>query len=312
MQLSPRLKLWLAVSLIAAYLGVGAIVLSATCIAVHGSSAGAAPRAALPKTAVPAATAASRAVLSESSVLLTVPAAVLPTENQLFVWPAEGYVSQGMTPRHPAGVDIASGLGSEIRAARDGTVYFVGGDPCCAYGNFIVTAHDEGWSTVYGHLSKFLVKVGDQVKQGQVIALSGDTGHVTGPHLHFEIRQAGRPVNPLDYLFPARFVEVDSATPPEMAAAPPVTSQEPAPTAVLSSDLSAADATVLGIAWMANNQEAAYTIEPSTCYAIQFGVNWLVTCKGQLDGCTRAGTCERYLSACVFEQPRLVTRFCPQ
>jgi biotin carboxyl carrier protein len=311
MQLPRRLKLWLVLSLIAAPLGVGAIVLSATCIAVHGSSAGAAPPASLPVTTVPA-SAAARAVLSESSVPLTVPTAVLPTENQLFVWPADGYVSQGMTPRHPTGIDIAAGVGSEIRAARDGTVYFVGGDPCCSYGNYIVIAHDQGWSTVYGHLSKFLVKAGDQVNQGQVIALSGDTGYVTGPHLHFEIRQNGRPVNPLDYLLPARFVEVDNGPPPRLAAAPPVVSQEEAaPTAVLSTDLSAADATVLGIAWMANNQEAAYTIEPSTCYAIQYSVNWLVTCKGQLDGCTRAGTCETYLSACVFEQPRLVTRFCP-
>jgi len=142
MQLSRTLKLWLAASLIAAPLGVGAIVLSATYIAVQGSSAGAAPPASLPATAT-ITPMADRAVLSESSVPLTVPTAVQPTENQLFVWPADGYVSQGMTPRHPTGIDIAADVGSEIRAARDGTVLFAGGDPCCSYGNYIVVAHDQ-------------------------------------------------------------------------------------------------------------------------------------------------------------------------
>jgi hypothetical protein len=212
-----------------------------------------------------------------------------------------------MTPRHPSGIDIASGTGGEVRAARGGAVSFVGGDPCCSYGNFIVIAHDDGWWTVYGHLSEFLVKQGDLVAQGQPIGLSGDTGYATGPHLHFEIRRDGRVVNPLDYLHPARFVQPEEPAP--VAAANPAA---PTATPVLSSDLSAADATVLGIAWMAGNQDAAYSIDPSTCYAIEYGVNWLVTCEGQLEGCARAGACERYLSACVFEQPRLVTRFCPQ
>jgi len=215
-----------------------------------------------------------------------------------FIWPADGHVSQGMTPKHPSGIDVGVPTGSEARAVRDGVVFFVGGDPCCSYGNFIVIGHDEGWSSVYGHLSKFLVKAGDQVKQGQVIALSGDTGYVNGPHVHFELRSEGRLVNPLDYLLPAR-------------PAPPYVPDTPAPSPTPKGpDLESGEATMLAMGWMSQNNAYAYTIDAATCYAMEQAINWLVTCKGTLQGCAGAA-CEAYLSACVLEQPRLIARFCP-
>jgi hypothetical protein len=322
-----RIRLWLAVGAITAPLGVGAIVFSAVLLANQGSSAGAAP----PPAALPSDTAAylppgllSRPLLGPAGVPMSmVPLGPpVPNANQLFIWPAEGYVTQGMTPRHPTGVDIAAPLDSEIRAVRDGTVFFVGGDPCCSYGNYIVIGHDDGWSSVYGHLNTFLVKPGDAVKQGQVIGLSGATGHATGPHLHFELRQNGAPVNPLDFFFPARFVEVDNGPQDTLSTSPSLPpadvfapAGEAVPTATDTpppAGLTAAEATVLGAGWMVQNQGAAYTIAAGTCNAIQYGINWLVTCEGTLAGCVGTGPCSRYLSACVFDQPRLITRFCPQ
>ncbi len=68
------------------------------------------------------------------------------------------------------------------------------------YGNVIILSHDGGYSTVYGHNSVNLVKKGQYVKKGSTIAKLGSTGNATGPHLHFEIRSGGKPVNPLSYL----------------------------------------------------------------------------------------------------------------
>jgi len=218
-----------------------------------------------------------------------------------FIWPADGDVSQAMTPKHPSGIDVAAPIGSEVRAVRDGEVFFVGGDPCCSYGNFIVIGHDDGWSSVYGHLSTFLVQAGDLVEQGQAIGLSGETGYVNGPHVHFELRSSGRPVNPLDHLWPARSVREARAT-PAMAPLPTATPR--------GADLFPEEATFLAVGWMSQNAPYAYTIDASTCYAMERGINWLVTCKGTLEGCAGAA-CERYLSACVLEQPRLIAQYCP-
>ncbi len=68
------------------------------------------------------------------------------------------------------------------------------------YGNVIILSHDEGYSTVYAHNSVNLVKKGQYVKKGSVIAKVGRTGNATGPHLHFEVRLSGKPINPLLYL----------------------------------------------------------------------------------------------------------------
>lgn len=100
------------------------------------------------------------------------------------------------------GIDIAMNVGDTVRAIMSGEVkrvdYEAGG-----YGNFIVIEHDNGMETRYAHLSRALVDAGQRVFSGQVIALSGNTGNSTGPHLHFETRVNGEAVNPLSLLSPA-------------------------------------------------------------------------------------------------------------
>ena len=120
-----------------------------------------------------------------------------------FVWPADGWFVQAMAAGHPAGIDIGLEMGAEVRAVRDGTVVFAGGDPCCVYGNFVIVQHDEGWSSLYAHLSAIDVRFGERVSQGERIGLAGSTGKSSGPHVHFELRSGNGAVDPLDYL-PAR------------------------------------------------------------------------------------------------------------
>jgi murein DD-endopeptidase MepM/ murein hydrolase activator NlpD len=91
------------------------------------------------------------------------------------------------------GVDIAAAPGTPVRAALDGKVTVVAQDP--VLGLYIMIRHQIGYSTVYGHLQQALVKPGAAVARGQRIALVGTSGKTTGPHLHFEVRKAGRPVN---------------------------------------------------------------------------------------------------------------------
>ncbi len=95
------------------------------------------------------------------------------------------------------GIDCAAPYGSPVFAAEDGRVAFSGRKG--AYGRLIVIDHDSGWSTWYGHLSKVdqRIRKGAAVRAGQSIGRVGTSGAATGPHLHFETRMAGRPVNPL-------------------------------------------------------------------------------------------------------------------
>lgn len=108
----------------------------------------------------------------------------------------------GYTKLH-AGVDFGTPIGTPIFAAGDGVVTRVG--IMGGYGKVVDVQHNDGWSTRYGHLSGFAsgLKVGDRVKQGEVIALSGNTGRSTGPHLHFEIRKNGTPLNPMSAQVPS-------------------------------------------------------------------------------------------------------------
>ncbi|MDQ3587626.1 MAG: M23 family metallopeptidase [Actinomycetota bacterium] len=97
-----------------------------------------------------------------------------------------------------AGVDIASPLGTPIRAAQTGQVVIAG--PVGGYGNYVCVQHTRELSTCYAHLSRFATEKGAVVRQGQVIGLVGCTGHCFGDHLHFETRIGGRPVDPAGYL----------------------------------------------------------------------------------------------------------------
>jgi LysM repeat protein len=96
------------------------------------------------------------------------------------------------------GIDIGVPVGTKIHASRSGRVVFSGYEE--GYGKLVILEHEFGYRTYYGHLSKGLAKVGDLVGPGQVIALSGNTGRSTGPHLHFEIRKNGQSMNPFTYI----------------------------------------------------------------------------------------------------------------
>jgi murein DD-endopeptidase MepM/ murein hydrolase activator NlpD len=97
------------------------------------------------------------------------------------------------------GIDIEAQVGTPVHATGDGVVAYTGRRG--GYGNVVEVNNGFGYSTLFGHLSKFLVKVGQKIKRGQVIALSGDTGLSTGPHLHYEVRKNGVHLDPTSYFF---------------------------------------------------------------------------------------------------------------
>lgn len=99
--------------------------------------------------------------------------------------------------RMHSGIDIAAGYGAKIIASDDGTVII--SQYSSSYGNYIVISHGNGYTTLYAHLSSRLKKVGDKVKQGELIGKCGSTGASTGPHLHYEVSLNGSRVNPLNY-----------------------------------------------------------------------------------------------------------------
>jgi murein DD-endopeptidase MepM/ murein hydrolase activator NlpD len=119
-----------------------------------------------------------------------------------FLRPAAGWTSSAYGYRQDPfsesvqfhrGVDIAAAPGTPVRSALDGKVTVVDEDP--VLGRYIVIRHQIGYSTVYGHLQQSFVQPGQTVSRGQRIALVGTSGKSTGPHLHFEVRRNGRPVN---------------------------------------------------------------------------------------------------------------------
>jgi murein DD-endopeptidase MepM/ murein hydrolase activator NlpD len=121
--------------------------------------------------------------------------------NGRFIMPVNGSFSSPFGQRWGrlhAGQDIAAPTGTPIRAADSGRVAIAG--VTGGYGNYTCIQHAGNISTCYGHQSKIGVSVGQSVRQGQVIGLVGSTGHSTGPHLHFEVRIGGSPVNPMGYL----------------------------------------------------------------------------------------------------------------
>ncbi len=143
--------------------------------------------------------------IAEATGGVALPAGPMPSPSAAgFIWPVEGTVTSGFGyrwGRMHEGIDISVPEGTPIRAAADGTVileqseYESGG-----YGNYTCVDHGGGLSTCYAHQSSFAVSTGASVNQGEVIGYSGNTGHSTGPHLHFEVRINGAPTDPLGYL----------------------------------------------------------------------------------------------------------------
>ena len=100
--------------------------------------------------------------------------------------------------RHHSGIDLAAPRGAPIRAVRGGTVVFA--DPYAGYGNLVVIKHENGFTSHYGHCHELKTKIFEKVSAGEIIATVGSTGNSTGPHLHFELRRDGKPLNPEEYV----------------------------------------------------------------------------------------------------------------
>jgi murein DD-endopeptidase MepM/ murein hydrolase activator NlpD len=123
-------------------------------------------------------------------------------------WPVRGPVNSGFGgraspwssgPEFHSGLDIGAPVGTQVKAPAPGTVVFAGTHP--EYGQTLVVDHDNETKSLYGHLSRLSVTVNQTVQRGDVMALTGNTGRSSGPHLHYEIQVKGQAVNPTSYLW---------------------------------------------------------------------------------------------------------------
>ncbi|MBP1715372.1 MAG: Murein hydrolase activator NlpD precursor [Deltaproteobacteria bacterium] len=118
------------------------------------------------------------------------------------IWPIQGKINSPYGPRGKSfhdGIDIASPSYQEVKAAMDGEV-ILARSSATGYGNVVVLRHTPGLTTIYGHMSVIIAKEGDSVRQGQAIGGVGSTGRSSGPHLHFELRNNGKPLDPMPIL----------------------------------------------------------------------------------------------------------------
>jgi len=129
------------------------------------------------------------------------------TAPGVLAWPVTGTITSPFGPRRNPftgaaefhqGLDIGANMGTTVTAAASGTIISAGWYG--GYGNYILIDHGGGMSTGYGHLSRIFVSSGQQVQRGQALGAVGSTGASTGPHLHFEVRISGKPVDPTAYL----------------------------------------------------------------------------------------------------------------
>lgn len=126
-----------------------------------------------------------------------------PLAGRGFVWPLKGDLVAEFGPiakgQHNDGINIAAPKGTPIRAAENGVVAYSGNE-LKGFGNLLLIKHADGWMTAYAHADQLLVRRGDKIARGQQIATVGQTGSVSSPQLHFEIRRGTEAVNPLDHL----------------------------------------------------------------------------------------------------------------
>ena len=125
-----------------------------------------------------------------------------PGVNSAFAWPVQGRISQYYHAGHD-GIDIVRYKGAPVRSAAFGVVTYVGWNPWDQHGRafMVVVTHAGGYETLYGHLlPKRVVRVGEEVRKGQVVGYMGSTGNSTGPHLHLELRRGRTTINPLGFL----------------------------------------------------------------------------------------------------------------
>lgn len=119
------------------------------------------------------------------------------------MWPVNGEVIAEFGPqekgRHNDGINIAAPRGTPVRAVESGVVAYAGNE-LRGFGNLLLVKHESGWVSAYAHNADLLVQRGDTVSRGQTIARVGDSGGVSTPQLHFELRKGPRPVDPRSYL----------------------------------------------------------------------------------------------------------------
>jgi murein DD-endopeptidase MepM/ murein hydrolase activator NlpD len=148
---------------------------------------------------LPTAAAEPAGAAVQASIAAPPPAPSAPS----FAWPLRGAIVSAFGSKkggeHNDGINIAAGRGAPVRAAGDGTVAYAGNE-LRGFGNLVLIRHADGWTTAYAHNETLLVKRGDRVARGQVIARAGSTGSVATPQLHFEIRRGRRAVDPAEYL----------------------------------------------------------------------------------------------------------------
>jgi len=136
---------------------------------------------------------------TETAVKTAEPGGAMPS----FRWPVRGRVISGFGSKPNGtqndGINLAVPEGTPVKAADDGVVAYAGNE-LKGYGNLVLIRHANGYVSAYAHASELMVKRGDTIKRGQVIAHAGQTGSVTSPQLHFEIRKGSTPVDPTQYL----------------------------------------------------------------------------------------------------------------
>ena len=140
-------------------------------------------------------------------VLKTTPKKQTASVGNKFRWPVRGRVISEFGSKSNGakndGINLSVPKGAAIVAAENGLVVYSGNE-LKGYGNLVLIRHSDGWSTAYAHISEMLVKKGQTVRRGQVIAKAGQTGSVSRPQLHFELRRGTNPVNPRKYLSGAK------------------------------------------------------------------------------------------------------------
>jgi murein DD-endopeptidase MepM/ murein hydrolase activator NlpD len=130
-----------------------------------------------------------------------------PMSGNSFSWPVQGRIISefGTKPDggHNDGIDVAVPIGTSVKAAENGVVAYAGNE-LKGYGNLVLVRHSNNWVSAYAHNDEILVKRGDQVRRGQIIAKAGKSGQVSQPQLHFELRKGSRPVDPTKFMVNAQ------------------------------------------------------------------------------------------------------------
>jgi murein DD-endopeptidase MepM/ murein hydrolase activator NlpD len=198
--LEPSAKLKLGMKLTVPGAKTAALAPAAPAVAVAAAQPAAAVTGGPPQSArLAQATATPEDTKIESPAKATEATGALPT----FRWPVRGKVitSYGAKTNGKAndGINLAVPEGTPVKAAEDGVVAYSGNE-LKGYGNLVLVRHANGYVTAYAHASELLVKRGDTIKRGQIIAKSGQSGEVGSPQLHFEIRKGSSPVDPLQFL----------------------------------------------------------------------------------------------------------------